>query len=85
MKTVASKLKGAAKWELLNSGLDAHCFSPASLSFITQKGTAFLLGSSQFHNLFLFHTKDRNKNNGKKDMIISCTEFLFLSSISCAI
>lgn len=64
-----------------NSRMDTSCFTPATLSFTKQKGTAFLLSSSPLTIHLPFQAKDRNKDNGKKDIIITHTELLFLRSV----
>lgn len=80
MSTVYSKRKCAGKWELLTVGwihIASHlllCPSPS------KKGQLFFSVAPSLTVLSLFHAKDRNKDNGKKDIIIIHTELLSLRS-----
>lgn len=59
-----------------DSGMDARCFSLTSPSLTKQKGTPSFSVPLSLTILFLFHAKDKNKDNGKKD-IFACTDFFF--------
>lgn len=63
-----------------DSGMDARCFSLTSPSLTKQKGTPSFSVPLSLTILFLFHAKDKNKDNGKKD-IFACTDFFSLSAV----
>lgn len=49
-----------------NSRPDTYFFTPATLSFTKQKGTAFLLSSSQSHNPFAIPWKGQKQGQWKE-------------------
>jgi len=54
---------------------------PHPFPSLSNKGQLCFSVSLSLTILFRFHAKDGNKDNGKKGIIIICTEFFSLSSV----
>lgn len=61
--------------------MDARCFLLSSPSLTKQKGTPLISVPLNLTILFLFHAKDRNKDDEKEDIITACTDFFSLNTV----